>query len=79
VHTRNRARNDRADDHRVDGIARMAFELEQLVQPDCILIGGAARIGGDAPTRADLPLLHQREDEVGVSGIDGEKHGSSLR
>ena len=30
-----------------------AFELEQLVQPDRILVGGAPRIGRDPPARAD--------------------------
>ena len=54
-----------------------AFEREQLVQPDRILIGGAPRIGRDPPARADDAVLDQREDEVGVAGVDGEQHGVS--
>ena len=53
-----------------------AFELEQLVEPHRIFVGGAARVGGDPPARADLPVIDQREDDIGVAGIDGEQHGS---
>ena len=35
-------------------LAAIAFDLEQLVQPHGIFVGGAARIGGDAPAGADL-------------------------
>ena len=72
-----RARHHGADDHRVDVALRAAFELEQLVQPDRILVGGAARVGRDPPARLDLAALDQREDEVGVAGIDGEQHAAS--
>ena len=73
-----RARDDGADDHRVDVAAAIAFELEQLVQPDRIFVGGAPRIGGDPPARRDLAALDQREDDVGVAGIDREQHGGAL-
>ena len=72
-----RARHDRADDDGGHVVAGEAFELEQLVQPHRIFVGGAARIGGDPPARADLPaFVHQREDDVGVAGIDREQHGA---
>ena len=54
-----------------------AFELEQLVEPDRILVGGAPRIGGDPPAGADHAVLDQGEDEVGVAGVDGEQHRRS--
>ena len=73
-----RARDDRADDHRLDVGSAKAFELEQLVQPDRILIGGAPRIGRDPPARLDLAVLDQREDEIGVAGVDGEQHDGVL-
>ena len=73
-----RARHHRADDHRLDVAPRIAFELEQLVKPHRILVGGAARVGGDPPARLDLAAVDQREHQVRVSGIDREQHASSL-
>ena len=73
-----RARHDGADDHRVDVGLGIAFELEQLVQPDGILVGGPPRVGRDPPARLDLAPVDQREDEVGVAGVDGEQHGRAL-
>ena len=70
-----RARHHRADDHRLDVGLGEAFEREQLVQPDRILIGGPPRIGRDPPARADHAVLDQSEDQVGVAGVDGEQHG----
>ena len=55
---------------------RKAFELEQLVKPDRILVGGPPRVGRDPPARLDLAAVDQREDEVGIAGIDGEQHGA---
>ena len=69
-----RARDHRADDHRLDVASGIAFELQQLVKPNGILVGGAARVGGDAPARADFAAFDKREDEVGISGIDCEQH-----
>ena len=57
-------------------LAAEALKLEQLVEPHRILVGGAAGIGGDAPARLDLAAVDQREDEVGVPGIDGEQHAA---
>ena len=37
----------------------IAFELEQLVEPDGILVGGAARVGGDPPAGADRRRHHR--------------------
>src|SRR2546430_1708826 len=51
---------------------------EQLMQPDAVLVGGPARVGGDAPARLDLAFVHEREDEVGVPDIDREQHGGAL-
>ena len=73
-----RARHHRADDHRVDVVLGEALEREQLVQPDRIFVGGAARIGRDPPAGADHPVLDQREDEIGIAGVDGEQHGRFL-
>src|SRR4029079_13839351 len=73
-----RARDDGADDHAIDLVARKSFELEQLVKPDAILVGGPARVGGDPPAFLDLALVHQREDEVRIPGVDGKQHGGAL-
>ena len=42
----------------------ITLELEQLVQPDRILVGGAARVGRDPPARLDLAAVDQREDQL---------------
>ena len=58
--------------------AETAFQLEQLVQPHRILVRGSPRVAGDPPSRTDAAILvDQREDEVGVAGIDGEEHGAT--
>ena len=62
----------------VDVGLRIAFELEQLVQPDGILVGGAPRVGRDAPARLDLAAVDQREDEVRIAGVNGEQHARAL-
>ena len=74
-----RARDDRADDHGRDIGLRVALKLQQLVKPDGILVRGAPRIGRDAPARLDGPAVDKREDEVRITGIDGEQHGARLR
>ena len=52
-----------------------AFEREKLHQPDGIFVGRPARIGRNAPARADRPVaVDQREDQIGVTGIDREQH-----
>jgi hypothetical protein len=48
-----RARHHGADDHRVHVGLGEALQLQQLVQPHGIFVGGAAGIGGDAPAGAD--------------------------
>ena len=40
-----------------DIAAAIAFQLEQLVQPHRIFVGGAPWIGGDPPSRLDLARL----------------------
>src|SRR6478672_523730 len=72
------ARNDGADDHPVDLVARVAFELEQLVEPDRILIGRPARVTGDPPARLDLGAVHEGEHQVCVSDVYGQDHGRAL-
>src|SRR4051794_519203 len=56
----------------------MAFELEQLVKPHGILVGRAPRIGRDPPARLDRPAIDEREDDVGITGIDRKQHGRAL-
>ena len=69
-----RAGHHRADDDRFDIVARKPFELQQLMQPDRILIRGAPGIGRDPPARTDDAVLDEREDKVRIAGIDGEEH-----
>ena len=73
-----RSRHDSTDDHTVDVVARKAFELEQLMEPDRILVCSAPRIGGDAPACLDLAAVDQREDQVGITDIDREDHARAL-
>ena len=73
-----RARHHRADDHRPDVGLGIAFQRQELVQPDRILVRGPPRIGRDPPARANRAILDQGEDEVGVPGVDGKQHGSVL-
>jgi hypothetical protein len=70
-----RARHDGADDYRAHIGASIALKFQQLMEPDRILIRRPPRIGRDPPTGADCLVLDEREDEVGVAGIDGEQHG----
>ncbi len=73
-----RPRHHRADNHRIDIGLGEAFELEQLVQPHGILVGGSPRVGRDPPAGLDLARVDQRKDKVGIPGIDGEQHASPL-
>jgi hypothetical protein len=74
-----RAGHDGGDDDGVDLAAVIAFEREQLAEPDGIFVRGAARIGGDAPARLDRPPLDQCEDDIGIAGIHREQHRQSFR
>src|SRR5437588_58230 len=47
-------------------------------QPPRIFVGSPARISRDAPARLDRAAVHEREDEVGVSGVDREQHARPL-
>ena len=73
-----RPRHDSANDYGTDVGFGEAFELEQLVQPDRILVGRAPRVGGDPPARLDLAAVDQREDEVRIAGIDRKQHAAPL-
>ena len=73
-----RPRHHRADDHRLDIGLGIAFQREELMQPDCILVCRPPRIGRDPPAGADSAVLHEGEDKVGVPGVDGEQHGCFL-
>ena len=68
------ARDNGADDDAGNDAALIALKRQQLAQPDRIFVGGAARIGGDAPARLDLAPFDERKDDVGVAGIDREQH-----
>jgi len=52
-----RARNDDADDHRIDIAPRAPFQLEQLVEPNDIFVRRPPRIGRDPPARLDFARL----------------------
>ena len=73
-----RARHHGGDDDRAHGAAFDALEREKLMQPHGIFVGGAACIGGDAPAGADhgrvAALRHQREDDIGIAGVNGKQH-----
>ena len=49
------------------------------MEPDGIFVGGAARISCNPPPGFDRPrIVDEREDDIGVSGIDGEQHVRAL-
>lgn len=73
-----RAGHHGGDDNGLDILAVMAFQLEQLVQPDGILIGGATRVGGDPPARLDRVTLDQREDDIGIPCVDRKQHAGRI-
>ena len=51
--------------------------LDQGQQPDGVFVGGALRVGADAPTAAPAGRVVDGEDDVGVAGINDEQHGVS--
>ena len=55
-----------------------AFEFQKLVEPDRIFVG---RRRGSVAIRqqARITVIDERENDIGVAGIDGEKHGCALK
>src|SRR5882672_6290094 len=74
-----RVRHDGGDDGLIEIAEVQAFEFQKLRQPNAILVGGAACRGCGAPLRANGVALADREDDVGISGVDGEQHGYGVR
>jgi hypothetical protein len=71
------ARNHGSYDHRIHVCLGKALQLEKLVKPHRIFVGGPSRIGGDPPAGPNDPIFEESEDEIGVAGVDREKHGLS--
>ena len=62
------------DNGRID-VFRVQFgEGHQLQQPDAVLVGGSAIIVGATPFATLLFALIEREHDIGIAGIYGEKH-----
>ena len=65
-----RARDDGADDHRRRRRPGIAFELEQLMEPDRIFIGRATGSVAIRQRALISPPVDEREDEIRIAGID---------
>jgi hypothetical protein len=72
-----RRRDDGADDGAADLRGLQPSTFDQRQEPGGIFIRGALRIGADTPPAAPLAAVMDGEDDVGVAGIDDEKHGRS--
>ena len=69
-----RHRDDRADDAAPYMRRAQAGILHQRQQPDGVFVARAVRVGGDAPTAAPFRTVMHGEDNIGVAGINREKH-----
>ena len=57
---------------------RVAFERQQLMEPDGIFVSGPPGVRGDPPARPDLAIVvDQREHKIGIPSIDRKQHGLS--
>src|SRR4029077_15853558 len=67
-------RHDACNDGRIKiGKAQM-LQREHFLEPGSVFIRGAAGLGRPAPLGADCIALADREDDIGISGIDREEH-----
>ena len=71
-------RHHRRDNRRRDRGPLHPFQLHQLRQPDGIFVGGSAMFGGNAPAVLNHAAVHQGEDNIGISDVDGEQHDLTL-
>ena len=60
---------------RVDVGEAQSLQLQQRLQQNGILIRRARCLGYRAPLGADFLAVVHGENDVGVAGVDGEKHG----
>src|SRR6185437_13016191 len=69
-----RSGNDGGDNGRVDIGEAKARERDQRLEQDGVFIGRARGFGDGAPFGAHFLAVINREDDVGVTGVDGEQH-----
>ena len=60
----------------LDLLGREALEVHELGEPGIVFVGRPALFGRGAELRDDAVAVIDGENDVGVAGVDREKHGA---